>query len=55
MPEDAQDVASSDNSDDDGKDDESDESSEGGLSGTQILGYAALGFGAAFLPTVLRR
>ena len=55
MPEDAQDVASSDNSDDDGKDDEADESSEGGLSGTQILGYAALGFGAAFLPTVLRR
>jgi len=51
MPEDTQDVASSDNSDDDGSDD----SSEEGLSGAQIFGYAALGFGAAFLPTVLRR
>ena len=28
---------------------------EEGLSGAQIFGYAALGFGAAFLPTVLRR
>jgi hypothetical protein len=55
LPEDTKDVASSDNSDDDGSDDDASSSSEEGLSGAQIFGYAALGFGAAFLPTVLRR
>ena len=34
---------------------ESDENSEEGLSGAQMFGYAALGFGAALLPSIIRR